>query len=58
MTRKNRGDAEMCTCGHVHREREQCTAIVSGYPMVNYCVCPGLTRPGDHIKPAYAGEPQ
>jgi hypothetical protein len=41
-------EAAMCTCGHVHAPGEKCTAVVSGAPVLTYCVCPGLTRPGEH----------
>lgn len=48
MATKN-AEPQMCTCGHVHRKDERCTAVISGTPMLNYCVCPGLTIPGEHL---------
>ncbi len=44
--------AELCTCGHLHAKGERCGAIVSGAPMLTYCACPGLTKPGEHLQAA------
>jgi hypothetical protein len=41
----------MCTCGHVHGRGQRCGAVVSGTPMLTTCQCPGLTIPGEHVKP-------
>jgi len=48
---------ELCTCGHEHGRNETCGAIISGTPMLNYCPCPGLMKPGEHLRPL-VGNPQ
>ncbi len=40
----------MCTCGHEHARGEKCTAVVSGWPLLNLCVCPGAMKEGEHLE--------
>lgn len=49
-------DKLLCSCGHVHARGEKCTAIVSGSPVLTYCVCTGCTPNGEHLTPV--GSPQ
>lgn len=52
------GERLLCSCGHVHARDEKCGAVVSGTPMLTYCVCTGCTPNGEHLAPAEASSGQ
>lgn len=39
----------MCTCGHVHERGKRCGAVVSGWPLLTHCECPGALKEGEHL---------
>ncbi len=49
-TTKTKAEVILCTCGHEHARGEKCTAVVSGWPLLNLCVCPGALKEGEHLQ--------